>query len=83
MNVFLLSALATAIVCLLIFLVCQRIAGVRSFSAPFGVLFFGFFGGVLSLYLGVWAAVAVSALYLAGSLAELRNDLGAQKDGRS
>jgi hypothetical protein len=29
MNVFLLSALATAIVCLLIFLVCQRIAGVR------------------------------------------------------
>lgn len=67
-------------VALLIFLAFNWLSGVRSFSAPFAVLFIGFTCGLLSHFVSPWATPVVLVLYCIASGNEYRNDrIAAQK----
>lgn len=62
-----------SVVSLLIFLGCTWFSGVRSFSAPFSVLFIGFTCALLSHFISPWATPVVLALYCAATATECRN----------
>ena len=68
-----------SVVSLLIFLAFTWLSGVRSFSAPFAVLFIGFTCGLLSHFASPWATPVVLVLYGMASLNEYRNDRIAAK----
>lgn len=68
---------------LIIFLVFTWLSGVRSFSAPFVVLFVGFMCGLLSHFVSPWATPVVLALYGLASANEWRNDRIAAKKSPS
>jgi hypothetical protein len=68
-----------SVVSLLIFLAFTWLSGVRSFSAPFAVLFIGFTCGLLAHFASPWATPVVLVLYGIASLNEYRNDRIAAK----
>lgn len=48
---------------LLVFLAFARLAGIRSFSAPFGMVFIGVICASLAHFVSPWATPAVIAVY--------------------
>jgi len=68
--------------CLAVFLVFIRLSGIGSFSAPFGLVFFGVVCAALAHYVSPWGTPAVIAIYALLSAHELRQERRAQKAER-
>jgi hypothetical protein len=63
-----------SVAALLLFLFFAWLAGARSFSAPFAVLFIGVFCALLSHFASPWATPVVLVLYSVALAIECRND---------
>lgn len=59
---------------LAIFVVCARLSGARSYSAPFGLVFVGISCAALAHFLSPWATPLVLLAYGAVSVNELLED---------
>lgn len=68
---------------LLMFLVFTWLSGVRSFSAPFAVIFIGFTCGMLSHFVSPWSTPVVVVVYGVALAIECRNDRIAAKKAAS
>ncbi len=68
---FILNFFAGTIISLVIFLIATCAEGIRSFSAPFFLIFVGLFCGILSIWFGYLGSVGVLVLYMIASVVEV------------
>jgi hypothetical protein len=64
---------------LVVYFVVTRLSGVRSLSAPFGVVFIGIACASLAHFVSPWATPAVIAIYALTGISEVLRDRNAKK----
>ncbi len=66
---------------LVVYFVVTRLSGVRSLSAPFGVVFIGIACASLAHFVSPWATPVVIAIYALMGINEVLQDRQAKKPG--